>query len=98
MNLIQDPEFFGILIGIFGALMSLLMLNANRSKRQLEESRQRTEKLLSDESEIRENLTDSAEAIINERADADIEAIEDTLDSENPQDAVAARWNLEIKP
>tara|TARA_R110000824_G_scaffold54181_3_gene149627 strand:- start:1147 stop:1443 length:297 start_codon:yes stop_codon:yes gene_type:complete len=98
VNLIQDPEFFGILIGIFGALMSLLMLNANRSKRQLEESRQRTEKLLSDESEIRENLTDSAEAIINERADADIEAIEDTLDSENPQDAVAARWNLEIKP
>lgn len=98
MNLIQDPEFFGILIGIFGALMSLLMLNANRSKRQLEESRQRTEKLLNDESEIRENLTDSAEAIINERADADIEAIEDTLDSENPQDAVAARWNLEIKP
>tara|TARA_R110002124_G_scaffold142490_1_gene307268 strand:+ start:106 stop:402 length:297 start_codon:yes stop_codon:yes gene_type:complete len=98
MMLLQDPEFFGILIGIFGALVSLLMLNANRSKQQIEESRQRTEKLLNDESEIRENLTDSAEAIINDRADADIEAIGETLEATNPHDAVAARWNLEIKP
>ena len=96
--LLQDPEFFGILLGIFGALISLLMLNANRSKQQIEASRQRTEKLLNDESEIRENLTDSAEAIINDRADADIEAIGETLEETNPQDAVAARWNLEIKP
>jgi hypothetical protein len=96
--LLQDPEFFGILLGIFGALISLLMLNANRSKQQIEASRQRTEKLLNDESEIRENLTDSAEAIINDRADADIVAIGETLEETNPQDAVAARWNLEIKP
>ena len=96
--LLQDPEFFGSLLGIFGALISLLMLNANRSKQQIEASRQRTEKLLNDESEIRENLTDSAEAIINDRADADIEAIGETLEETNPQDAVAARWNLEIKP
>ena len=95
--MLQDPEFFGILIGVFGALISLLMLNANASKRANEESRDRTENLLNDESNRRENLTDSAEEIINDRADADIEAIGDTLKTENPEDDVASRWNLEFR-
>ena len=95
--MLQDPEFFGILIGVFGALISLLMLNANASKRANEESRDRTENLLNDESDRRENLTDSAEEIINDRADADIEALGETLDGESPHDDVASRWNLEFR-
>lgn len=95
--LFQDPEFFGILLGIFGALLSLLMIQANASKRQVEASRERTEKLLNEETDRRETLTESAEEIINERADADIEALGETLEGENPQDDVASRWNLEFR-
>ena len=95
--MIDDQTFFGILVGIVGALVSLLALNMRSARIASAEFQAQSEEFAEKEKERRESLVNSAENLINERADADISALSETLEADDPADAVAEAWKLEFR-